>query len=124
MSMDADHAIITKIRDIAKDHGWAIGVHGSLERDIDLIAVPWSDTACDLDALLLAIAAGTDLLVDGVRYMKPHRRVGVLLFHKDAETDRARINRGEMAGPPHPKGRWFPPAVDLSMVDPREGHRD
>lgn len=28
---------------IAKDHGYALCVHGSLQRDFDLVAVPWVD---------------------------------------------------------------------------------
>jgi hypothetical protein len=37
--------VIRPLRERAKALGYAIGVHGSLERDIDLIAVPWTDTA-------------------------------------------------------------------------------
>lgn len=36
---------IERIRDLAKEIGYAIGVHGSLERDLDLIAAPWSEEA-------------------------------------------------------------------------------
>lgn len=44
------------IRDAAKEHGYAIGVHGSMRRDLDLIATPWRDGASDKDALAHAIA--------------------------------------------------------------------
>ena len=33
--------LIEPIRAIAKEHGYAISMHGSVARDIDLIAVPW-----------------------------------------------------------------------------------
>jgi hypothetical protein len=33
--------LITPIRAVARQHGYAVAVHGSLARDIDLIAVPW-----------------------------------------------------------------------------------
>jgi hypothetical protein len=33
--------IIEPIRRVARDAGYAITVHGSLARDIDLVAVPW-----------------------------------------------------------------------------------
>lgn len=36
---------IDRIRELAKEIGYAIGVHGSLERDLDLIAAPWSAEA-------------------------------------------------------------------------------
>lgn len=44
-------AIIGKIREAAKNCGYAIGVHGSLRRDFDLIAVPWVDEFVDKDKL-------------------------------------------------------------------------
>lgn len=36
---------IDKIRALAKEIGYAIGVHGSLERDLDVIAAPWTEEA-------------------------------------------------------------------------------
>lgn len=36
---------IDRIRELAKEIGYAIAVHGSQERDLDLIAAPWSDEA-------------------------------------------------------------------------------
>lgn len=44
------------IREAAREHGYAIGLHGSLRRDMDLIAVPWRDGASDKDVLAHAIA--------------------------------------------------------------------
>lgn len=35
------------MRDIARAHGYALAVHGSMLRDLDLIAVPWTKEACD-----------------------------------------------------------------------------
>ena len=37
--------ILPPMRRAAKDDGYAIIVHGSLNRDIDLVAVPWTDAA-------------------------------------------------------------------------------
>lgn len=42
---------IDRIRELAKEIGYAIAVHGSLERDLDLIAAPWSDEALKLNYL-------------------------------------------------------------------------
>jgi hypothetical protein len=36
-------SIIPAIREVAKECGYAIGVHGSMRRDLDLVAVPWVD---------------------------------------------------------------------------------
>jgi len=43
------------IREAAKEHGYAIGVHGSMRRDLDLIAAPWRDGASNADTLVEAI---------------------------------------------------------------------
>ena len=44
------------IREAAKEHGYAIGVHGSQRRDFDLMAMQWSADASDKDSLARAIA--------------------------------------------------------------------
>lgn len=36
---------VEKIRELAKEVGYAIGEHGTQERDLDLIAAPWSEEA-------------------------------------------------------------------------------
>ena|ERR1700737_542652 len=49
---------IDRIRELAKEVGYAIGVHGSQQRDLDVIAAPWSDDAVNNQALLEHIAQG------------------------------------------------------------------
>lgn len=44
------------IREAAKEHGYAIGLHGSMRRDLDLIAAPWREGAAGPDTLAHAIA--------------------------------------------------------------------
>jgi hypothetical protein len=39
--------LIGPLREKARELGYAIGVHGTLKRDIDLIACPWSNGAVD-----------------------------------------------------------------------------
>jgi len=46
---------LIKIREAAKNCGYAIGVHGSLRRDLDLIAVPWVENHKDRDVLAAEI---------------------------------------------------------------------
>lgn len=43
--------IIRPLRERARTLGYAIAVHGSLERDIDLVAVPWTDAAVSPEIL-------------------------------------------------------------------------
>lgn len=73
---------IPRVREAAKKHGYAIGVHGSMKRDLDLIAVPWRENPADLDTLAKAIQAAASGLVD-THYdweQKPCGRVGAT-FH-------------------------------------------
>ena len=60
------------IRAAAKEKGYAIGVHGSQERDLDLIAAPWTDNAASPEDLLAHIASKIGgRVVDGEK--KPGR---------------------------------------------------
>ena len=44
---------------IARAHGYALAVHGTMNRDLDLIAVPWTEQATDALPLILAIKEAT-----------------------------------------------------------------
>lgn len=44
-------SILPKIRAAARELGYAVGVHGSLYRDLDLIAVPWREDFAEIDKL-------------------------------------------------------------------------
>lgn len=46
---------IDAIRDAGHRHGYAIAVHGSLARDIDLVAIPWTEDATDALSLVGAV---------------------------------------------------------------------
>ncbi len=35
-----------QLKDIAREYGYNLVVHGSLNRDLDLIAIPWEDRCC------------------------------------------------------------------------------
>jgi len=47
--------LIGPLRERAKELGYAIGVHGTLKRDIDLIACPWSEEAVPAEVLAEAL---------------------------------------------------------------------
>lgn len=49
---------IRHIRSLAREVGYAIGVHGSQERDLDVIAAPWTDSAVTPADLLKHLASG------------------------------------------------------------------
>jgi hypothetical protein len=65
------------LRRVAKEHGYALAIHGSLARDFDLIAVAWTAEASPPDVLVEAMCAANQLLVtvpDAGN--KPHGRMG------------------------------------------------
>lgn len=47
--------LIVPLREVARRHGYALAVHGSLAYDIDLIACPWHDLATNPESLAEAI---------------------------------------------------------------------
>lgn len=47
--------LIPALREVARRYGYALGVHGSLSYDIDLIAAPWAINACDPATLIEAL---------------------------------------------------------------------
>lgn len=60
--IDPDYGrVYTIIRKLAWEEGYAIGLHGSFTRDLDLIAVPWEDRACEPEHLVARIVDATDL---------------------------------------------------------------
>lgn len=70
---------LPKIREAAKECGYAVAVHGSLRRDLDLIAVPWKDEHADKDVLAHAVMrAACGMTLNGFRWEnKPLGRVAV-----------------------------------------------
>lgn len=79
-------SILPAIREVARSKGYAVAVHGSLKRDIDLIAVAWTDQAVSADELLAAVRyAVGDILGNCVQVgngsEKPHGRRAFTLAH-------------------------------------------
>lgn len=70
---------LAKIRQLAREVGYSIGLHGSLKRDVDLIAAPWTDEAVGNAALVEHLCAGLQAArVGGIEH-KPYGRVAVTL---------------------------------------------
>lgn len=98
---------LASARHVARRMGYAVAVHGSLTKDLDLIAVPWVEdgdgvTLGTPQELVDGIAEALDWIY-GPREDKPHGRVGwALRPHTKA-----------------PKGRgtdaWY---IDLSVMPP------
>jgi hypothetical protein len=82
MIYDPDYArAYSIIRCLAWSYGYAACLHGSFTRDLDVVLVPWTDTASDPVPLINLIAADTKTKVQGEPGQKPHgRQAWTLIF--------------------------------------------
>lgn len=69
---------VNRIRELAKEVGYAIGEHGSKERDLDLIAAPWTEKAVAVHELLVHVANGINASILDIEY-KPLGRVAATI---------------------------------------------
>ena len=77
-------AIYAALVPIARKHGYALAIHGSMMTDLDLIAVPWTEEAGPPEPMVLEMHEAvhtffsittTDDRPVPPPYAKPHRRV-------------------------------------------------
>lgn len=99
--------LIEPLRKEARRLGYAIGVHGTLKRDIDLIACPWTKDA--VSARDLAAALGEII-----------ERINGVAFRHECERDEY-FDRGQPGGKPHGRLCWNwhlggGPYIDLSVM--------
>lgn len=92
--------LLADFRRIALECGYALALHGSMMRDLDMIAVAWVETAVEPDVLVekLCAAAATTMFehLHPKKGDKPHGRICYTLsICKD----------------------WF---IDLSVIPPRK----
>lgn len=62
----------------ARTKGYALALHGSLQRDLDLVAIPWTDDAADPKDLLSVLCEEFDIETNnplGMPMAKPHGRL-------------------------------------------------
>lgn len=69
--------IYPMLAEAARKLGYALAVHGSLGRDFDLIAVPWTDEAAEPSELIEAMRKATAGMIQGTGNptAKPHGRM-------------------------------------------------
>jgi hypothetical protein len=79
--------VLPRLRETARTAGYALAVHGSEARDLDLLAAPWKDDAVDAATLLRALAAttrdctGWGFLEEAEKWeAKPHGRVAATIL--------------------------------------------
>lgn len=66
------------VRRRARELGYAVAVHGSLARDVDLVAVAWVDDAAPAEDLVAAVREeiGGGWITGEPGQVKPHGRLG------------------------------------------------
>lgn len=72
-------AMYAELAAIARRHGYALAVHGSLARDLDLIAIPWVEDAGDPQKVIDEILAEYAVEWIGSIGQKPHGRIAYTL---------------------------------------------
>lgn len=101
---------------VAREHGYALAIHGTVVRDMDLIAVPWTNEAVEPETLVAAL--------------KDHLGAcdyeGLLRQHKHLTDDMisqilAREGNCNATDKPHGRKAWnlylyFGAKVDLSVM--------
>ena len=79
-------AILPAVREAARFKGYAVAVHGSLKRDIDLIAIAWTDEAVPAAEVVAAVKGAIggvlgNCITIGEPGQKPHGRIAFTLIH-------------------------------------------
>jgi len=72
-------AMYPELAAIFHRHGYALAVHGSLARDLDLIAVPWAETVSDAATVLRDVTTVFALRLIGEPWKKNHGRMAYTL---------------------------------------------
>jgi hypothetical protein len=87
---------------VARELGYAVAVHGSQIRDLDLVAVPWVEDACSPDELAEAIRSIVGGVYSGHATALPHGRIAYSIKF-----------------PAQAKLHAIGPYIDLSVMSPR-----
>lgn len=60
--------LIPELMEAGREVGYAIAIHGSMARDLDIVAVPWTEEAVSAERLVMHLMAAVDgHLVNGSR---------------------------------------------------------
>jgi hypothetical protein len=93
--------LIGPLREVARRLGYALAVHGTLKRDIDLIACPWTRQTVGAKVLANAIRAKAREVV-GFAEPSPHERAK---WFRDGVTGFAQ-GFGRVSSKPHGRRCW------------------
>lgn len=111
--------LIEPLRAVAREYGYALAVHGSLVRDIDLIACPWVRDAKPAHELAEAIRVKAAELNGGIAFCLPGLECGE--YHRaGCPGSKAHQRLGwtfHLGGGPYIDLSVMPRAPDIDMVE-------
>lgn len=105
--------ILPVIRIVAKRAGYAIAVHGSMTRDFDLVAVPWTKHFLKPETLLMRIEAA----------ICEHRFIGSIKRLREIARAEKRINTHANVGVGFVLMTGANTYLDLLVITPHSPHR-
>ena len=74
-------ALYPQMAEVFREHGYALAVHGTMGRDFDLVAAPWTDNASDMHTVLEATCKAFAVETVGDAELRSHgRRVIAISF--------------------------------------------
>jgi hypothetical protein len=107
--------LVPTAMEVARPLGYAVATHGSMNNDLDLIAVPWTFDAVDPIELVVAITQRTTIFyktTDDGQYIKDSK-----------DTHVTYLNREDYQEFPHGRVAWCiqlgnGPRIDISVMKP------
>lgn len=84
----------TELKDIAEDYGYNLVIHGSMIRDLDLIAIPWTETARDPDKMIFEMQE----YMTGYKTVKPNGKPTYTDKPHGRKAVTIELNRGDRHG--------------------------
>ncbi len=82
-------ALYPDLAQLFRKHGYALAVHGSLQRDFDLVAIPWTETPSTPEDILREIISKFAIRIIGTETHKLHGRKAwsISIGHGDCALD-------------------------------------
>ena len=111
--------ILPAMTEAARSCGYALAVHGTMARDLDLVAIPWTEAATDARTVVRAMAehvarrVGSDLVIgfQPSGTPRPHGREGFsipLAFDREGRDDAGYVDVSVMPRSPDPDRKETP----------------
>lgn len=90
---------VHELQAICHAHGYALALHGSMQRDLDAVAIPWTNLAQEAGVLIEALCTGMGLTIGpNSPSDKPHgRRVWTLMLSQWGFVDLSVMPRAQVA---------------------------